>query len=303
MKWIPIRLIIAVCIASLATVTSSPAQSRATFASVAERYDVLPGEVYRSINGWDGKLDFYLPVQGQNHPLIMFIHGGGWTQSSKEAEMLYILPYLQQGWAVANVEYRIASTAKAPTAVMDCRCAFDWIQRNATKFRIDPRKIVAAGISAGGHLALSVGTVEPMDGTADCFKSTAKPAAVINLFGPSDLTELISGPKSFPQAIEWFRGVERPDTVAELISPIRHLTSRTPPTLTVHGVDDEIIPHSQSVELHRKLTKLGVRNQLISLRSRGHGGFSALEWNRAYRHIITFVKRELRGAEGGTRTR
>ncbi|HEX6280064.1 MAG TPA: alpha/beta hydrolase [Pyrinomonadaceae bacterium] len=289
--------------AIFAATTTSSAQKQTTFASVAEHYDVLPDQIYRSVGDWQGKLDLYLPIEGNNHPLVMFIHGGGWTQSSKETEVLYILPYLQQGWAVANVEYRLASTAKAPASVLDCRCAFEWIQENATRLKVDAKRIVVAGISAGGHLALSVATVEPIDGKAECYKTSHKPAAIVNLFGPSDINELIAGPKPFAQAVEWFRGVERPETVAELISPIKRLSKRTPPVITLHGVDDEIIPYSQSAELHRQLTKLGVRNRLISLRSEGHGGFSAAEWNSAYQQIFAFVRNELRGREGGTRTR
>ena len=182
-------------------------------------------------------------------------------------------------------------------------CAFEWISANASKFRIDQQKIVTAGISAGGHLALSVATVEPSDGRAPCFESSTKPAAVINLFGPSDILELVSGPKSFPQAVEWFDGVERREKVAGLISPINRLSSSTPPVITVHGVQDDIIPYSQSVRLHQQLTKLGVRNRLVSLKSRGHGGFKTREWESLYRQIFSFVDQVTNGREGGTRTR
>ena len=298
-----LRLVVTVGLAISAIASSGAGQVRTTFPSVAEQYDVLPNQIYRTEKGWEGKLDLYLPVAGEKNRLVMFIHGGGWTQSSKEIEALYVLAYLQQGWAVANVEYRLAKVAPAPAAVLDCRCAFEWISANSAKFRIDPKKIVTAGISAGGHLALSVATVEPIDGRAECYKSSAKPAAVINLFGPADIPELLSEPKPFPQAVEWFSGVKGRDYVAESISPISRLSSSTPPVITVHGVEDEIIPYTQSVRLHQQLTKLGVRNRLISLKSRGHGGFTSAEWEASYRQIFSFVDQVTNGREGGTRTR
>ena len=234
----------------------------------------------------------------------MFIHGGGCTQGSKEAEVLYALPYLEEGWAVANVEYRLAKIAKAPAAVIDCKCALAWIGKNASKLNIDPEKIVVAGISAGGHLALAIAMIGDLTSEgSDCFRSAPRAAAVINLFGPSDIVDLISGPNRFSQAVEWLSDVDDVTEVAKMISPINHLSKASTPVITLHGVKDDLIPFSQSVRLHDRLTTLGVRNHLLTLRSRGHGGFTSAEWTSAYRRIFAFVRKELFGREGGTRTR
>ena len=83
-------------------------------------------------------------------PAAIYIHGGGWISGDKGGAVLETLPYLNMGWAVVNVEYRMSSTSKAPAAVEDCRSALRWIVRNAKEYHIDPARLVVTGHSAGG---------------------------------------------------------------------------------------------------------------------------------------------------------
>jgi acetyl esterase/lipase len=130
------------------------ADSGAWAATAADQYEVISNITYLTANNWDGKLDLYLPANPkERNPTLIWIHGGGWTRSSKEQEMLYIMPYLERGWAVVNVEYRLARVSLAPAAVEDCRCALRWVIANSQKYKFDTGKPVVSGISAGGHLA------------------------------------------------------------------------------------------------------------------------------------------------------
>ena len=74
-----------------------------------------PNMVYKTNSNYDAKLDVYYPAK--NHagpvPVVMTIHGGGWIAGTKEQSVLYILPYLQMGFAVVNVEYRMGPVALA----------------------------------------------------------------------------------------------------------------------------------------------------------------------------------------------
>src|SRR5260370_36954220 len=92
------------------------------------------------------------------------MHGGGWVQGSKETSAFYMLPFLEKGWTVVNVEYRLARVSLAPAAVEDCRCALRWVLQHAKDYKIDPSRIVTMGNSAGGHLALTTGMVPPSAG-------------------------------------------------------------------------------------------------------------------------------------------
>lgn len=261
-------------------------------AIAADQYEVIPNVTYLTASNWDAKLDLYLPVnRKEQNPTLMWIHGGGWTRSSKEQEMLYILPYLELGWTVVNVEYRLASVSLAPAAVEDCHCALRWIVANAEKYKIDVNKIVVSGISAGGHLALATGVL-PTSANLDrqCLGSeNLKVAAIINWFGPSDVLDLIEGKNAFDQAISWFGSQPNRNEIAKQVSPINYIRQGIPPTITIHGDKDDVIPYDHSVRLHQALDKFNIPNQLVTVVGRGHGDFNSFETLKAYATIRKFL--------------
>ena len=79
--------------------------------------------------------------------------------------MLRLLPYLEMGWSVVNVSYRLGPVSLAPAAVEDCLCALRWVIRNAEQYNFDPARIVVMGSSAGGHLSLTTGMVPASAGS------------------------------------------------------------------------------------------------------------------------------------------
>ena len=88
-------------------------------------YLVKPDINYLTVNGWKGELDLYLPTPSKSPtPTLLYFHGGGWYTGDKDEPILRLLPYLEMGWAVVNVEYRTTSVSLAPAAVKDCRFAF-----------------------------------------------------------------------------------------------------------------------------------------------------------------------------------
>lgn len=294
-KYDPVHAILAVILTCmlLPSITSGQvSDSNAWAATVADQYEVIPNITYLTADNWDGKLDLYLPAnRKEKNPTLIWIHGGGWTRSSKEQEVLYIMPYLEMGWAVVNVEYRLAHVSLAPAAVEDCRCALRWVVANAREYKFDTSKLVVSGISAGGHLALTTGTLPASAGLdRQCpGGEDSRAAAIINWFGPSDVAELVEGAHAFDQAVSWLGG--RPDRVevAKLVSPLTHVRQGLPPVITIHGDQDEVIPYDQSVRLHRALEKAGVSNRLVTIRGRGHGDFRREEWLRAYAAIREFL--------------
>src|SRR5271169_142590 len=91
----------------------------------------------------------------KNRPGVLVIHGGGWIGGNKESMVdAFCAPFVEKGWVVANVEYRLASSAPAPAAVNDVLKAARWFQDHAADYRVDPKQILVVGASAGGHLAL-----------------------------------------------------------------------------------------------------------------------------------------------------
>ena len=144
-------------IACVILFTSVSALSQATtpaMLQIADRYWMQPDVVYSTANNTPLKLDVWYPRDNANPtPTLVFIHGGGWIFGSKEGGVYQLLPYLEKGWRVVNVEYRMASNSLAPAAVEDTRCALRWVFRNAKQYNFDTSKIVLTGQSAGGHLS------------------------------------------------------------------------------------------------------------------------------------------------------
>src|SRR5438477_8117682 len=106
---------------------------------------------------------------------------------------LFRSPYLEMGWAVVNVEYRLARASLAPAAVEDCRCALRWVIKNAKDYNFDINRIVVTGHSAGGHLALTTGMLPASAGLdRECHgPEELKVAAIINWYGITDVNDLL----------------------------------------------------------------------------------------------------------------
>ena len=76
------------------------------------------------------------------------------------------------------------------------------------------------------------------------------------------------------------------------MSPVNYVRSGLPPIITIHGDNDKLVPHAQSVRLHQLLDKAGVRNQLLTIPGAGHGGFTdeqALQSNEAVKAFLISV--------------
>src|SRR5690349_9959947 len=102
------------------------------------RYWVQPDIVYAAANNTQLKLDVWYPNESKTPtPTLVYIHGGGWIFGTKETSVLQFLPFLEKGWRVVNVEYRMASNSLAPAAVEDTRCALRWVFRNAKQCNFD----------------------------------------------------------------------------------------------------------------------------------------------------------------------
>jgi acetyl esterase/lipase len=267
-------------------------------------YDVLPNITYATANNTALKLDLYLPhKRSAPVPTLIFFHGGGWVAGRKESEAFHLLPYLSMGWAVINVEYRLASNSLAPAAVEDCRCALRWAAYHAREYSLDTSKIVLTGPSAGGHLALITGMLPPQSvfdrqcPTDDSTRWTqgaepqVKVAAIVNWFGITDVAELTDGPNAKHYAIEWFGSLPNRAELARQVSPVSYVRAGLPPIISIHGDADDIVPYSQAVRLHAALDKAGVPNRLVTIRGGKHDGFNRQELLSSYAAIREFLRK------------
>lgn len=276
-------------------------ESAASAVRLSNEYGVESNITYLTANNYDARLDIYLPRNLKSpNPTLVYIHGGGWVNGSKEGASLQVLPWLEMGWTVVNVEYRLGKNSLAPAAVEDCRCALRWVIRNAKQYNFDVNTIVLTGHSAGGHLSLITGMLPSAAGLdRQCPSSFGKPpdpaadepkvAAIINWFGITDVGDLFDGPNAQSYAIAWFGSLPNRDEIAKRVSPLTYVRPGLPPVLTIHGDADPLVPYNHAVRLHQALEKAGVPNQLLTIPGGKHGGFSGAEMERAYQAIRDFL--------------
>jgi len=271
---------------------------------VSGDYDILPNITYSTANNTELNLDLYLPKnRSTSLPTLLLFHGGGWVEGKKERNVFQLLPYLSLGWAVINVEYRLARNSLAPAAVEDCRCALRWVTYHAKEYNFDTSKIVLTGGSAGGHLALITGMLPaqsmfdrqcPTNNDTRWSEATepqVKVAAIINWYGITNVAEIIEGPNAKHYAIEWFGSMSNRQELARQVSPINYVRAGLPPIITIHGDEDNVVPYDQALRLHAALDKVGVPNQLVTIHGAKHGGFNRQDLVHSFVTIREFLRK------------
>jgi acetyl esterase/lipase len=248
--------------------------------------------VYTIVDDWQGRMDIYLPEKSNKKvPIIINIHGGGWNHGVKEAQGGFNT-YFNNGFAVANIEYRLTSQAKAPAAIEDTRCALIYLVNNAEVLNIDVNKIVIMGGSAGGHLALMGGLLANnhlFDKNCPT-KNTIKVAAIIDKYGITDVWDWAYGPNiKSKSAVNWLGTKATDSSFAASVSPMSYVNKNSPPVLIIHGNADPTVPYQQSIALHQKLKAVGVKTEFIKVEGGLHGKFTKEQNIENNQSIIKFI--------------
>ncbi len=208
---------------------------------------------------------------GSNRPAAVIFHGGGWVGGGREDMVDRVCRrYLEQGFVVANVEYRKGAIA---AAVEDAVLALKWFCRSAPSYGVDRNKILVTGESAGAHLALM-----------SAFKSDERIAAVVNFYGVSDLMPLADRP-----AIRAVLPPGDPESSTRALSPVTYARLGLPPVFSIHGTADALIPTGQTALLTRAIQEAGGEAFELYIPGGSHG-FSPAHQQMAYKAIFEFLK-------------
>lgn len=208
------------------------------------------------------KADLYL-VPGGNRPALIYIHGGGWAGGDKSSVSWYAERFASENISVININYRLVKKEDPktvwPAQLQDVQLAVRWAKANAQRLGIDPNRICAMGDSAGGHLALFLGSLKSSvqgDRSKNYADQSPKVACVVDLFGPTDLTDPRML-KIFGSRMDLFAGksIEEAPELYASASPILAVNGQTSPTLVVHGLTDKIVPIYQATALVDTLRK------------------------------------------------
>lgn len=231
-------------------------------------------------------LDIYLPPNASNNtPLVVWVHGGGWMLNDKYADMGYmqetIKGFINNGYALASIDYRHSTTAIFPAQIQDCNQALEYLYQHAGEYKIDRNKIALIGFSAGGHLA-SLLALSANNRVQEFYPSGKAPhfkiKCVLDFYGPSDFIAIAGNPavaaSTEPNPVSILLGafpLQRPD-LAKKASPVTYVDKDDPPFFIVQGEKDESVPYTQSVLLSSWLTVNAVKNQLTIVPGAPHYG-------------------------------
>lgn len=235
------------------------------FSTPREHLQLDAGNVFLSLSYGPKshqKLDLYVPNFQERHKVLLWAHGGAWTGGSRNELPSYLKGLVSQGWAVASVSYQLGSPGSPswPENVHDYKLATRWLRLHANTFSLDGNFVVAAGTSAGGHLAaLAANTAgrqqEPTAMSASLAAQRPDYQGVLSFVGPLDLQHFYETGNPF-----WTAGTSTmlgcatncaPEVVA-LASPLSHIHVSSPPHYLVYGLRDDVVDAREINALHQK---------------------------------------------------
>ena len=212
-------------------------------------------------------MDVYFPEAGGPWPVLVYVHGGAWMHGDKSDVGMFAQLMTVQGYLVISVNYRLYPEGTFPAMIQDVKCAIRSLRANAAQYNLDPNRVGAVGVSAGGHLVGLLGTTDTSAGwdVGEYLDQSSRVQAVIAMAAVMDLS------RTFPNAdIEAMKRVGFGEYNVREASPISHVTPDDPPFLLIHGDRDELVPVEQSQLMYDRLIQENVPAQLVIVQNARH---------------------------------
>jgi acetyl esterase len=226
--------------------------------------------IYKKTKQADLAMHVHFPPgwkKDDRRPAIVFFFGGGWTSGKVEQFEPQAAYLAGRGMVAARADYRVKSRhGVTPDAcVEDAKSAIRWLRQNAGTLGIDPDRIVAAGGSAGGHIAACT-SCPGLDAQGEDPKVSSRPNALL-LFNPV---------LRFDGVVELMARIDQDEKLGKALSPTLHLTKDTPPALLFYGKEDRLL--KQGEEYTEKAKGAGPRAEIYLAEGVGHGFFNRSPW-------------------------
>ena len=231
-------------------------------------------EVYKTVNGVDLNAWVFFPDghrRTDSKPAMVFFFGGGWVGGNPAQFERQARALSSRGMVAILADYRVLNRhgARPSSGVEDAKSAVMWVRQHARELGVDPDRIGAAGGSSGGHLAAATATLPGFDGGQEGRSLSAKPNALL-LFNPVVVVAPVEG-RFDPSA----RLRERMSGPLLDLSPFHHVGDDAPPTLIVHGTEDDSVPFDTVALYCEHVTRMGGVCEVVPYEGAGHGFFNS----------------------------
>lgn len=234
--------------------------------------------VYKTAGASQLRLYVFTTKKAAPHAAIVFFFGGGWTQGDVAQFAPQATHLAQRGMVAILADYRVRSRhGTSPfDAMADARSALRWVRSHAVQLGVDPNRVVAAGGSSGGHLAVSAAVFDMFDEPGEDTTISAKPNALV-LFNPAVDTSR--------NALFGDRGRDG--------SPLHHVRAGLPPTLILHGKADTTVPYADVERYCAEASALGNQCRLVGYDGATHGFFNPGRGEKWFRETLLEADRFL----------
>lgn len=232
--------------------------------------------VYGHKDGLALTMDVFGPRAASNRAGILFVVSGGWVSRWMPPESMepLFVHYLDRGYTVFAVRHGSSPRYGIRDAFDDVGKAARFLRREASRWEVDPRRLGATGMSAGGHLALMLGTESAGEGeTAESGEDASGSLvdAVVALVPPTDLTVVVwEAPESLP-AYRHFPALDLGLGPARDLSPLHRVSGSAAPCLVIMGERDELVPATHGEWIAERFREKKVPHRLVVLPGAGHG--------------------------------
>lgn len=278
---------------------------------VAKRTDI----VYADDGVPEHKLDLYMPTGQGNGPFptIVWVHGGGWAGGEKgdinntEIKIDQFRDVLlDNGYAIAAVEYRLMPKVKFPVPMQDVAAAVRYLKAKSGEYGLDPDRFVLGGDSAGGHLATMTAMTwdkPDLQGTLGITEGDTKVKAIVDYYAIFDLTNRTEDQQNGPcqrakpgaesshgQLIGADPDSPEGEPIAAKASPMTYVNAQTPPTIIFYGTEDCTTPPAQHERFYQALHDAGVPVQITRVDGAAHASPRFFETQEYKDKLIAFLK-------------
>lgn len=227
---------------------------------------------------------------------IVIIHGGAWREGNRSLHDSLAKGLAEKGFVAATISYRFCPEFHFPAQIEDAKAAVRFLRAHAKDYGIDPDRIGSIGFSAGAHLAMLLGTMDPsdgMEGEGGNAEQPSKVQAVVSFFGPTDMTAADIPENVRPLGRDLIGATLAEDPEAfRRASPLTYVNAGDAAMLLFQGTQDGLVPWSQATAMAEALTQAGVQGRVELVLGAGHG-WGGAELDRTLQTAAVFFQRVL----------